>query len=456
MPYKTKALKFISTTLLAVLLSNSLFAQKKKIDGVGVVVGKNIVLDSDIDKFKQELESKQNGKVDISDCEMLEQLMLNKLLAHHAVVDSVEVSDAQVNQQVERNIQFFKQEFGSEEKMLNAYGFNDLTDLKKELFSIEKERMLVSGQQQNLTESIDITPEEVRIFYNGLKEKNELPEFQVEFTLSQLAINANPTKEAEQKVIEKLNELKKEIEEGSSFRMKAIINSEDPGVVQNGGKYTVTKNAPLVKEFKEVSFDLELNEVSAPFKSSFGYHIIQLHEVQGEKRIVSHILMSPEIPESKLQEVKREVEKVKKEIEEGSLNFEEAVRKYSTDKSTKNNDGLLMNQMTGEPVFEMSRMDPDLYGKVHNLKQGEVSDVYYDQNKDGEKMFKIFFMKERTETHTADLIDDYEKIQALALQKKKLEAITKWAKEKINDTYIKLGEEYKKCTFEKNWKKEID
>ena len=159
MPFKIKFLKFISLTLFILLFNHTINAQKVKIDAVGVVVGKNIVLDSDIEKFKLELENNSEGKIKISDCEMLEQLMLQKLLAHHAVVDSIIVSDAEVNDQVERNIQFFSQEYGSIEKVVEAYGFNDIEDLKKELFGIEKENSLIQKEQRQITENIDVTPE---------------------------------------------------------------------------------------------------------------------------------------------------------------------------------------------------------------------------------------------------------------------------------------------------------
>ncbi|MDG1423398.1 MAG: peptidylprolyl isomerase, partial [Flavobacteriaceae bacterium] len=186
MPFKIKFLKFISLTLFILLFNHTINAQKVKIDAVGVVVGKNIVLDSDIEKFKLELENSSEGKIKISDCEMLEQLMLQKLLAHHAVVDSIIVSDAEVNDQVERNIQFFSQEYGSIEKVVEAYGFNDIEDLKKELFGIEKENSLIQKEQRQITENIDVTPEEIRIYFNGLKEKGELPEFPAEIQIAQL------------------------------------------------------------------------------------------------------------------------------------------------------------------------------------------------------------------------------------------------------------------------------
>ena len=453
MQFKIKVLKSISFILFLIFFIQ-VPAQKIKIDGVGVVVGKNIVLDSDIEKFKLELENSSEGKIEISDCEMLEQLMLQKLLAHHAVVDSIIVSDAEVNSQVERNIQFFSQEYGSIEKVVKAYGFNDIEDLKKELFGIEKENSLIQREQGKITENVDVTPEEVRIYFNGLKEKGELPEFPAEIQLAQLVINAEATKEELDRIVNKLTQIKKEIEEGASFKMKAIINSNDPGVTQNGGKYSINKDSPFIKEFKETAFSLDVNQVSDPFKSMFGYHIIQLHEIRGDTRIASHILIEPEIPQKKLDETKVKVEQIKKDIQNGVLTFEEAVQKFSQDKDTRNNGGLIVNPYSGESTFDLTRMDPALYARVNNLQKGEMSDVFYDEERGGKKMYKVMIMKDRTNTHIADMVDDYVKVQSLALQKKKQEIIAKWSRDKIRDTYIKISDDFQKCKFEKNWKKE--
>ena len=455
MPFKIKVIKFISSLLLAVFFIQNTTAQKIKIDAVGVVVGKNIVLDSDIEKFKLELENNSEGKIKISDCEMLEQLMLQKLLAHHAVVDSIVVTDAEVNSQVERNIQFFSQEYGSVEKVVEAYGFNDIEDLKTELFGIEKENSLIQKEQGQITENIDVTPEEIRIYFNGLKEKGELPEFPAEIQIAQLVLNAEASPEEIDRILKKLNQLKKEIEEGSSFKMKAIINSNDPGVTENGGRYSIDKNSQFIKEFKETAFSLDVNQVSEPFKSQFGYHIIQLHEIRGETRIASHILLQPEIPQEKLEKTKELLVKIVAQIKSGEVTFEEAVRRYSQDTDTRNNGGLIVNPYSGESTFDLTRMDPALYARVNNLQKNEMSDVFYDEDRSGKKMYKVMIMKDRTNTHEADMVDDYVKVQNLALQKKKQETIAKWSKEKIGDTYIKISSEYQKCNFDKNWTKEI-
>ena len=455
MPFKIKVIKFISSLLLAVFFIQNTTAQKVKIDAVGVVVGKNIVLDSDIEKFKLELENNSEGKIKISDCEMLEQLMLQKLLAHHAVVDSIVVSDAEVNSQVERNIQFFSQEYGSVEKVVEAYGFNDIEDLKTELFGIEKENSLIQKEQRQITENIDVTPEEIRIYFNGLKEKGELPEFPAEIQIAQLVLNAEASPEEIERILNKLNQLKKEIEEGSSIKMKAIINSNDPGVTENGGRYSIDKNSQFIKEFKETAFSLDVNQVSEPFKSQFGYHIIQLHEIRGETRIASHILLQPEIPQEKLDKTKEKLEKIVADIKSGEVTFNEAVRKFSQDTDTRNNGGLIVNPYSGESTFDLTRMDPALYARVNNLQKNEMSDIFYDEDRSGKKMYKVMIMKDRTNTHVADMVDDYVKVQNLALQKKKQETIAKWSKEKIGDTYIKISSEYQKCNFDKNWTKEI-
>lgn len=459
MLHKIKTLKYTKLPIILFIFSlistTNTTAQKLKIDGVAVVVGKNIVLDSDIEKFKQELELRNEGKIKISNCEMLEQIMQQKLLAHHAIIDSVTVSDAEISSKVDRNIEYFTQQFGSEDKMIKAYGFNDLEDLKNEMNVVEKENFLIQKEQQKITEKVDVTPEEVRLYFNGLKEKNELPEFLAEIELAQIILKASPTQEETDRVISKLNVLKKEIEEGASFRMKAIINSNDPSVTQNGGNMgAITKETQFIKEFKEVAFSLDVNQISKPFKTDFGYHIIQLHKIQGNARVVSHILLQPEIPDEKLKEIEDKVSRIVTDIKSGAITFEEAVKKYSDDKETKNNGGLIINPYTGESSFELTRMDPALYARVNDLKKGEMTPPFYDESRNGEKMYKFILMKDRTDTHKADIVEDYEKVQTLALQKKKQETIEKWSKEKIQDTYIKLNNVHGKCTFDNNWKKE--
>lgn len=431
--------------------------EKIKIDGVAVVVGKNIVLDSDIDKFKKELQQRSDGKIKISDCEILEEIMLQKLLAHHAVVDSVKITDSEINSEVQRTIDYFKQQLGSMDKVVAMYGFNDEQDLRKELFDIQKEQLLIRKERSNITEKVDVTPEEVRNYFNNLNKNNNLPEFSTQIELAQITKKIEPTQAEVDRVVAKLKEIKKEVEAGQSFKLKAIISSDDPAVSGNGagsgGLYTLTRESNFIKEFKEVAFSLDEGEISEPFESPYGYHIVLVEKIRGQQRDVRHILIQPKIGQEQLNVAKKELESVRADILNGKISFDEAVLKYSDDTATKNNKGLIINPQTSDTKFDLTRMDPSLYSRVSNLKTGEITQPYFDEVQGESKMYKIILMRNREEAHKADFTKDYEKIQQLALQKKQEETIDKWAATKINDTYIKLNNTFKKCDFKSNWKK---
>ncbi len=435
----------------------SIYAQEKiKVDGVATVVGDNIVLNSEIDAFKQELIQQSGGQIEISDCEMLEQIMNRKLLAHHAVIDSIVVNEGEIQQQVQRKTDYFTQQLGSPEKMLELYGFDNMKDLRDELYRVEKEGLLIQKMQQELTSDIDITPEEVKRYYNSLKEEGNLPEIGAEIELSQIVLNVEPTEAEIEKTIERLKEIKKEVEEGASFKMKAILYSDDPGVTQNSGFYSIERNSPFVKEFKEAAFSLEEGQISEPFKSEFGYHILMVEAIRGKQRDVYHILMQPKADEEAVEKVRDSLTKYREEILKMEISFDEAVLKYSEDKETRLNKGVLMNPVSGDTHFELTRMDPELYSKVSSLKEGELSPVFLDETRQGLKMFKILLLKSKTESHEADMAKDYEKIMDLALQKKKTESIEKWSNEKIKDTYVKINDAYLSCEFKSDWSKKND
>lgn len=464
MQLKNNSLKFTkmaknNVLLICLFLIIGVKAQDRiKLDGVAVVVGKNIVLDSDIDKFKKELQSRIEGKVDITDCEMLEELMTQKLIAHHAVVDSIVASDAEINSDVERNIAYFTQQLGNMDRVLELYGFNDEEDLRSELYNIQKEQILIRKERASITESVDVTPEEVRTYFKNLEKDNNLPEFSAEIELGQIVKILKPSEEETKRVIDKLNEIKKEIEAGFSFRLKAIINSDDPSVSGNGpgsgGKYTITRQSGFIKEFKEVAFSLDEGEVSEPFESGFGFHIIRVDKIKGQERDVRHILIQPKISEAEKNVAKNELIKVRDQILSGEISFEDAVLKHSDDVETKNNKGLIINQSSNDTKFDLTRMDPSLYNRISNLKTGEITMPYYDEVRGESKMYKFLLLKSKVETHTADFVQDYEKIQQLTLEKKREETIEKWAKDKITDTYIKINNDFKKCNFDYNWKKD--
>ena len=458
MQLKIENLKYIKSLIL-VLVANALCfgnlqAQEQiKVDGVAVVIGENIVLDSDITKFKKELETRSEGNVTISDCDMLEDIMLQKLMAHHAVQDSIIVTDAEVFGNVENDIAYLTSQLGSMERLIEFYGFNDESDLRDELKKIKKESLLVEREQAKIVENIQVTPEEVRIYFNSLVENDALPEFSSEVVLAQLVLNIEPSAEAVQEVKDRLSILRQEVLDGASFRMRAIMNSDDPAVTENGGKYEIERETNFVKEFKEAAFSLDVNEISEPFESDFGYHILQVEEIRGQKVIASHILIQPDVSSEELNQTKRQLEGIRTDILLGRMTFEEAVAEFSQDDNTKLSKGILMNTQTKDSRFDLTRMDPTLYARISSLNQGDMTDVFYDETRNGEKMYKIMMMVELMPSHQADMKQDYVKIQNLALQKKRQEEIDNWASEKIYDTYIKLNDSRKACNFKNNWSK---
>ncbi len=450
--------KIFTTITLIFILSFSLQAQKTKIDGVAAVVGDNIVLYSEVKATKQQLEQEQEDKKDISECTIIEKILTDKLLAHHAVVDSLSVDEGGLNSEVERKINYFKKQLGSDKKMLDFFGFNNLLDMKKELLKVERDAALVRRMQAKITENIDVTPEEVTRYFNSLKKDGDLPEFGTEVVIGQIVVDAQNDKEQEKIMIKKLNNIKNDIVNGASMRLKAILYSKDPAASKesegSGGLYHgVTMETPFIKEFKEVAFSLEEGEISEPFKSQFGYHIVRVEKIRGKQRDIRHILLQAEISDDMLEKAKDSLQNIKNDILTNKISWDDAVKKYSSDKETNKNHGLLINPITNDTHFELSRMDPALYARISNLKVGEISVVFFDETREGKKMFKIMIIKEKTETHTADLDKDYLKIKNLALQKKKQETVNNWVKDKINDTYIKIHNQYKKCDFEYNWLK---
>jgi peptidyl-prolyl cis-trans isomerase SurA len=363
------------------------------------------------------------------------------------------VGDAEIEANVQRKLAYFSQQLGSPDKMLELYGFDTMKDLKDELYRVEKESMLIEKMQMNLTTDVDITPEEVKRYYVSLEVEDNLPEIGTEIEIAQIVILAKPSLKDVKQSIEKLKEIKKEVEEGASFKMKAILYSDDPAVTQNSGLYTIDRNSQFVKEFKEAAFSLDEGEISDPFKSDFGYHILILEKVKGKQRDVRHILIKPQVDNDIYVKAKDSLSKYRDDILKHKITFEEAVLRYSQDKDTRLSQGMIVNSETRDTQFDLTRMPPELYAKVGNLKAGDISEVFFEESREGEKTFKIILIKSRTEAHTADLSQDYVKIKNLAIQKKKTELIEKWANEIIQDTYIKIGNDYFDCEFESNWAK---
>ena len=458
MPLKTMISKFSNkTSILAfafLLFSVVTFAQKKqKVDGVAAVVGNYIVLDSDIDLMYLELKTQGVNIEKITRCELLGKQLEDKLYAHQAIQDSIVVTDEEVNTFMDNQMNTMVEQIGSKEKLFEYYKKKDEQDFRNYFFEIIKMNKLTSQMQRKIVDDITVTPDEVKQFFNGIP-KDEIPTIGAEIELSQIVVKPVVSKEDKQKVIDKLNEIRNDvINNGGSFYSKAVIYSEDPGSSSNGGYYKMNKKTQFVKEFKDVAFRLNEGEISEPFETEFGFHIIMIDKIIGQDIELRHIVITPKVTTKATNEALEKIENIKSKIEKGEITFEAAAKASSDDKETKTNGGLLLNPRTSEPRFEISKLDPSLYNQINELKQGDVSKVFLDQERQGTKFFKILKVNKRTEEHKADYGTDYMKIKELALSDKQFKEIGKWMAEKIEKNHIKISNDYKDCTFENNWLK---
>lgn len=423
---------------------------RQKIDGVIATVGDYNVLDSDIDKSFLEITS-QGGSVDgITRCQMLGKLMEDRLYAHQAVQDSIIVTDDEVKGKMEEQISYMVEQLGSMDKVVKYFKKANEEDFRTDLFEIIKMNRLTSEMQKKIVDGVEITPEEVRNFFKKIPQ-NELPQFGAEMEVSQIVIAPKITDEEKQKVINRLKEFKREVQAGSSFATKAVLYSEDPGSRVNGGFYKMNRKTPFVKEFKDVAFSLGEGEISEPFETTFGYHIIYIEKIRGQEVDLRHILLIPQVSEQSLKEAKEKAEQIRSRIMNKEISFADAARAESDEKETKNNGGVLVNPKTQDTHFELTKMDPTLYSQVSNLKEGAVSLPQIDIEQSGRKKYKLLMVTNRIDEHPADYAKDYIKIKDLALKEKQLNAIAKWFDEKIGETYVKVNGEYRNCQFTNNW-----
>ena len=433
---------------------SSINFKRVKLDGIAAVVGDYVILDSDIEKTLIDLKSQGASTEDITHCGLLGKLMEDRLYANQAVQDSILVSDDEVNATGDRQLQSLVQQIGSMDKVLKYYKKEDEATFREELYKINKLRMLSERMQQDIIKEIEITPEEVRQFFNKIPE-NERPVFGAELEIAQITKEPEPSEEEKQKVIDKLNQIKADVDDNdASFSVKAILYSQDPGSKSKGGFYSITKDTGFDKTFKDVAFSLKEGEVSEPFETTFGYHIIFIEKIRGQELDLRHILIQPEISQNVMDEAKAELDSIRKKIIDGEFTFAEAALNFSDEKETKFDGGLLRNPQDFSSRFELTRMDPTLYNQVQNLKDNEVTYPIIEQDpRGGAPKYKILKITNRFDEHVANFSKDYTKIQELALTEKKYNAIKKWMDEHIEDTYISVNDENKDCDFANNWVK---
>ena len=425
-----------------------------KIDGVSSVVGDYVILDSDIDKAMLEMESQGINTKGVSKCQLLGKLMEDKLYAHNAIQDSLEISVEEVYSTVDQIIDNFTRQLGSIEKVLEFYNKEDEASFRQDIFEINKIQKLSSMMQAKIIENVEVTPEEVRMFFESIP-KIDLPIFGTELEISQIVLEPEVSESEKERIISQLRTFKEDVlERGASFGSKAILYSQDPGSRATGGKYTLNRKRPqMVKEFRDEAFSLEEGEISEPFKTDFGWHILMVDKIRGQEVDVRHILLTPRIEPPQLTEAKNKLDTIRKRIIDKEITFKNAALAFSSEKETKFNGGVLINPQTGDTRFELTNLDPVLFSQIRSLDDNEISAPLIDEDRSGLKKYKILMVSNRFDEHKADYSLDYVRIKSLALKEKQLNKIQDWMKDKIENTYIYLNKSKRNCNFINNWVK---
>ena len=434
--------------------------QPQVIDKVVAVVGKNIILQSDIENqyIQYRMQGMTEGTGQEVRARILEDLLLQKLMLNQAEMDSITVTDEEVERQMDQKLQYFISRFGSKEKMEAQFG-KTLTEIKDELRKGQKDQMLQEQVQNKIMESVAVTPQEVKDFFLSIP-KDSLPTVSPEYEIVQIV--KRPPVSIDEKLIvkDRLYQIRKRILEGeSSFSTMAVLYSEDPGSARQGGELGLTGRGEWATEFENVAFNLHDGEISDVVETQFGFHIIQLIEKRDNMVNCRHILLQAKVPIEALEKAQSELDSVAQLIRNGDMTFEEACKKYSDDDS-KSNGGYLTNAATGgnrlsmQDLQELEMSYPEyknLAFVISRLEVGQISDPLPMTTNENKDAFRLIMVKSKTEPHQANLKDDYHLIQSWALNQKRQEAIGKWVKNKAAKAYIRLDDAYKNCEFYYDW-----
>ena len=423
--------------------------QPKTVDGVVAVVGGDIILKSDIDE-QYDVFNRQNFGENISYCGVFEELLFQKLLIHHAEIDSVTVGEDEVESNMDRRIEQLIQQMGDQKKLEDFYG-KSVVEIKEEMRILIREQLTAQRMQMTVVEGIEVTPSEVREFYERLPE-DSIPLINAEVELRQIVKYPEISKEAQQEVIDKLIGLKDRIENGTSFSSMAILYSEDPGSNKKGGEYKAIQRGVFLKEFEAIAFNLKKGQISDPFKTEFGYHIVQLLEKRGEELDLRHILIKPKLTQDNLQEAKAYLDSILVGISSGDMTFDEAAMKYSEDEQTKFNGGQMSNFESGNNKFEVSQLDRGLFAVINEMSEDEISAPNFYQSQDQREAFRIVRIDAKYAPHKANLDLDFTRIKGFALQEKQGRLVQEWKDEKLLETFVKVNSGYYPCDDQlKGW-----
>lgn len=431
----------------------SVFAQNKgvPVDGIVAVVGKEIITQSELEKHYIDYTSQFRTVEDPMEvrCYILETLMFNKLMVHQAELDSIEVSDEEVEYRLNSRIAYFLQQVGGNQKIIEEYYHKPMSEIKKEMREMMKEQALIEQVQYKITGDITVTPSEVKAFASRMP-SDSMPVVPTSYQFGEI-VKIPPVSEEEiQSVKDRLNDYRERVLRGEKFSTFARMYSDDPGSASKGGDLGFVERGTLYPEFEAVAFNLKSGEISQVVKTQAGYHIIQMIERKGESIRVAHILLQPKPSTDEQVKAITYLDSVRGIIVNEHLDLAAAAKRFS-EGPTRFNGGMAVNPYTNSNNFDKQSMDDATYMTVSKLIPGEYSDCVPFVNDDGIMAYRLIYLKEKVAEHKANIVEDYDMIKNAALEEKKYDALQKWVVDKVKVTSIKLNEQYRDCEFVTKW-----
>ena len=425
--------------------------QASIIDEVVWVVGDEPILKSDIEAMRLQAEVEGVKWDGDPDCTIPEQLAVQKLFLHQAAIDSIEVKESEVTQDIDDQINYWIQLADGSKEKLEEYRKQTVSQMRQQMHDEFKNRLLIMKMKQQLVKDITVSPAEVRRFFDKLPE-DSIP--MVPTTVEVQIITRQPKVEVEEvnRVKDALREYTERVNKGeTTFATMARLYSED-GSARQGGEIGFTPRAVLDPTFASVAFNLtDPNKISKIVESEFGYHIIQLIDRRGERINVRHILLKPKISQEALQKASQQLDSIANDIRDGKFTFDEAATFLSDDKDTKSNHGLMANspdQSTRTSRFRMQDLPTEVARTVEGLKVGDISAPFEMINSKGKKVCAIIKLKSRVESHRATITEDFQTMKDMVLAKRREEAINSWVADKLKNTYVRMNDRYKNCEFQ--------
>ena len=442
-------------TILAIFIlfldgTYSYLYSREKLEGIVAIVGDEIILELEIqeEEFSNSRDQKKNTPE--YRCRFFEEVLRNKMLLYYAKRYNPDliINDQQIQLEVEESIKNFERQVGSEKALLKIYGRNTLDEIREEISMIIKNRQYVQWEYEDITKDIDASPQKVRNFYEKNKDKfSEIPE---KFELEQIVFLPHLTQSHRENIINQLKKMKEDIFQGESFATKAIANSEDPESAINGGLIKNIKRGQMVKEFDTVAFSMREGEISEPFETELGFHILQVEKQKGQEVDVRHILLKPKYTDEEINTAKVLADSVYNFLVEGRISFEEAIKKYSNEKT---NDVRMKNPETGINQLEKSQLPLKTAVYVTGLQEKEFSKPYEEEYNDDYKAVIILKLIKHIPEHKVSFLQDYQQLKLITENFQKDEKLRSWIREHINEVFIKIGKKYQGCSFENNWLK---